>query len=75
MQLLKKPTLSPPPEVVEVVIDRFPVGQVTGHHAPRAARAGDVEDAVEDFLPAKLPWSMVEPRRFRPQQLAYCPLF
>lgn len=39
----------------EVVVAGFPVGQVVRHHAPSAAGADDVEDAVEDLAPRVLP--------------------
>ena len=38
----------------EVVVAGFPMGQVVGHHPPCAARADDVEDAVDDAPPRML---------------------
>src|SRR6188768_4198850 len=38
----------------EVVIAGLPMGQVVGHHPPCAARADDVENAVDDAPPRML---------------------
>ncbi len=48
MDLLPDALLGPD---AEVMVAGFPVGQIVGHHAPRAAGADDVENPIDDAAP------------------------